>query len=125
MSPLTPKDIELLRQSRGAGLRIVLPATLFSFGVLHLIICLVGLHFTAQLGELGGNTFQDIWRQWTSGVALDGTYSGSMVKALERLSISVIQLGVALVFTILGFTSVIHNRRNQRLIDFIESTRSL
>lgn len=124
MAPLTERDLTALRNSRKFTIRVFTPAMLFGMGLFHLVVCIIGLRLSARLADLGGYTFEEVFQQWIAGITLSESYTGSMVKALERLSLSVMHFGMVFFFSILGYATVIQNRRNRRILGFVERNKN-
>lgn len=120
MAPLTKRDLAALRNSRKFAIRVFAPVALFGMSLFHLVMCIIGLRLTARLADFGGYTFEEVFQQWIAGINLSESYTGIMVRALERLSLSVMQFGMVFFFSILGYASVIQNRRNRRILEFVE-----
>lgn len=120
MTPLTERDITALRNSQKFTIRVFTPLMLFGMSLFSLVMCIIGLRLSARLADLGGYTFAEVFQQWIAGINLSESYTGIMVKALERLSLSVMQFGMVFFFSILGCASVIQNRRNRRMLEFVE-----
>ena len=122
MSSLTKNDIETLRNSRGVTFRVVVPVLFFGMSAFHLVWCLFGLYLTDRIALAGGFTIGDVWLQWLEGVEFSTSYPGVLIRALDRLSMSLLQLGLIFFFFAMGCAAVIHNRRNRRFADFMEET---
>jgi hypothetical protein len=68
------------------------------------------------IGGFEGYQAGELARGWISGFQLQHHYSGVYVEALGRITLGVLQLGVALYFAVKGRVADIERRRHQRLL---------
>lgn len=121
MNPITAKDVKALQKSRQKSPRYVAPALLFAMAVLYLVGGLLSLRWCARIARYDGMALSDVFYGWIQGVDITASYSGIYLAALERLSTAALYLGMVVPFVILGWVAIVTNRRNRRIIDYIEA----
>jgi len=77
----------------------------------------INLGLALWIGRFEGYHAGELARGWISGFQLQQHYSGVYVEALGRITLGVLQLGVALYFAVKGKVADIERRRHQRLLD--------
>lgn len=88
----------------------------------HLGIGLWNLRMCARIARYDGLTLSDVFTRWTGGIDLGASYSGVYIKAVERLWAGLFQIGMIFFFIIIGVASILLNRRNRRILEYVEST---
>jgi hypothetical protein len=77
----------------------------------------VNLGVAVWVSHLGGYQAAQLAQAWITDIQVHQQYSGFYVKALERLNLGLVQLGVALFFAFKGRHVGVERRRQQRLIE--------
>lgn len=113
---LSREDRRRLEQATGTSGHRRQQRTLFA-AVFLVVFGTVNVGLAVWVGHLGGYQAAQLAQAWVADIQVHQQYSGFYVKALERLNLGVLQLGVALFFAIKARLMGVERRRQQSLIE--------
>ena len=119
-TPLSDKDIECLRVQTSKvtrfGICIVMPL----FSLITTIAGLLNLYYCSRFAELARMNMAEVIRTWFNGIDVTASYSGILLKALERWETAIIEFaagGVVAALCVIGWRT---NNLFGRILESIE-----
>lgn len=111
---LTAEDQRWLERSTGAAALRSQRWTVIA-AIFLMVMALINTGLAFWIGNLGGYPPAQILDGWSSDLQLREVYPGAYVKALERLQLSLLQGGGALILGLRAAQAVVERARLQRL----------
>jgi len=116
---ITENDIKELRLHKTRSGKICN----WIFIIFPIFLSLIGflnLYIASRIGNKIGYNFLTLFQSWLKGVDMRSQYSGIYIKAMERLSTSLLQFGVAFIVLIFAYGYQKRCKMNQRIYETLK-----
>jgi len=91
------------------------------FNVILLVVGVLNLHLSSRLAHMAGLTMRELFDRSLAGIALSEQYSGSFLRAEERLQTGLMQIAFSMVFFIAWPAVLKRMARNARILDSLSN----
>ena len=93
-------------------------------------ICLVlasilNLHLASRIGSNVGFDLIQLFQSWIEGIDLNKQYSGIVLKSMERLTTALLQIGFAVVLSILAYAYHKRRKMDVRILETLKCCGAL
>ena len=93
---------------------------LFMIPFFILVMGVLNLELASRIGDRAGYNLGYLFQSWIAGVDVSTEYSGTYVKAMERLTTAVLQFGLTLVFSIAAYAHYRARKMNARILETLK-----
>ena len=121
---ITEKDIKALSLYHTRSGKIANWAILVA-PIFFLIVAFLNLYAASKIGSYEGFNLIQLFISWIEGIDIKAQYSGMYLKAMERLTTGLLQIGFALIFSI--FAYFYHNRKklDERILESLKNSEEI
>jgi hypothetical protein len=116
---ITEKDVKTLTQYQTPAGKIaywlfmIAPIFFLGGGILNLYIA-------SRIGSYEGYNLMNLFRDWINGIDVKATYSGLYLKAMERLTTALMEIGGSFIFLIFTYVHYQRKKMNERIIETLK-----
>lgn len=88
------------------------------------VICILNLMTANMIGRLEGYDLSGLLQSWMQDKDIEASaqYSGIYLKAMERVSTAMLQLGGAIVAAVLAYANQTMRKRNMRILETLRNS---
>ena len=121
---ITEKDIKVLsryqtRSGKIANWAIVIAPIFF------LIVAFLNLYAASKIGSYEGFNLTQLFISWIEGIDVKAQYSGIDLKAMERLTTALLQIGFALIFSIFAYIYRNRKKMDERILETLINSEEI
>jgi hypothetical protein len=112
---ITEKDIKILKRYETRMGKIAHWIVISAAPFFALVGCF-NLWLASRIGNIGGYSLGDLFQGFIEGINLNNQYSGLYLKAMERLSTGLFEIGGASVFLIMIYSYNMRRKMDMRIL---------
>jgi hypothetical protein len=121
---ITEKDIKTLTQYQTPSGKIAYWLLMIA-PIFVLVAAIINLHNASRIASYEGYNLMHLFKGWINGIDVKATYSGLYLKAMERLTTALMEIGYSLILSIFAYGYHKRKKMDERIIETLKNSEKM
>jgi hypothetical protein len=121
---ITEKDLKTLSSYQTRSGKITSWAIVIA-PIFFLIVAFFNLYAASKIGSYEGFNLTQLFKSWIEGIDVRVQYSGIYLKAMERLTTALLQIGFALILSLFAYSYNKRKKMDERILEALKNSEEI